>query len=42
MAGATVKPLSDPIIDDIHAIREAMAKASSDDLNKIAEAARAR
>ena len=35
-------PLSDPIIDEIHAIREAMAKASNDDLNKIAEAARYR
>ena len=35
-----VKPLSDPIVDEIHAIREAMAKASNDDLRKIAEAAR--
>jgi hypothetical protein len=42
MAGALVKPLSDPIIDEIHAIRAAMAKASYDDLHKIAEAARSR
>ena len=35
-------PLSDPIVDEIHAIREAMAKASGDDLRKIAEAARSR
>jgi hypothetical protein len=42
MAGAAVKPLPDPIIDEIHAIREAMAKASNDDLCKIAEAARSR
>ena len=34
--------LSDPIVDEIHAIREAMAKASDNDLRKIAEAARAR
>ncbi len=32
----------DPIIEDIHAIREAIAKASNDDIQKIAEAARAR
>ena len=32
-------PPSDPIVDEIHAIREAMVKASSDDLRKIAEAA---
>ena len=31
--------LSDPIVDEIHAIREAMAKASDNDLRKIAEAA---
>jgi hypothetical protein len=35
-------PLSDPIVEEIHAIREAMAKASNDDLRKIAEAARSR
>jgi hypothetical protein len=34
--------MSDPIIDEIRAIREAIAKASNDDLRKIAEAARAR
>jgi hypothetical protein len=33
---------SDPIIDEIRAIREAIAKASDNDLRKIAEAARAR
>ena len=33
---------SDPIINEIHAICEAIAKASSDDLEKIAEAARLR
>jgi hypothetical protein len=37
-----VKPMSDPIVDEIHAIREAIAKASNDDLRKIAEAARSR
>jgi hypothetical protein len=26
VAGAAVKPLSDPIVDEIHAIREAIAK----------------
>jgi hypothetical protein len=35
-------PLSDPIIDEIHAIRDAIAKASDNDLQKIAAAARAR
>ena len=35
-------PLSDPIIDEIHAIRDAIAKASDNDLQKIAEAARSR
>ncbi len=35
-------PLSDPIIEEIHAIREAIAKTSNDDLRKIAEAARSR
>ena len=33
---------SDPIIDEIHAIREAIAKASGNDLQQIAEAARSR
>jgi hypothetical protein len=33
---------SDPIIEEIHAIRERMSKASDDDLEKIAEAARQR
>ena len=32
----------DPLVDEIHAIREAIAKASNDDLQKIAEAARSR
>jgi hypothetical protein len=35
-------PLSDPIIDEIHAIRDALARASGNDLQKIAEAARSR
>ncbi len=35
-------PFSDHIVDEIHAIREAIAKASDNDLQKIAEAARAR
>lgn len=35
-------PLSDHIVDEIHAIREAIAKESDYDLQKIAEAARAR
>jgi nitroreductase len=33
---------TDPIIDELHAIREAISAASEDDLQKIAEAARAR
>lgn len=33
---------TDPIIDEIHAIREAIASANDDDIRKIAEAARAR
>jgi hypothetical protein len=33
---------NDPIVDEIHAIREALSKASGDDIRKIAEAARAR
>lgn len=32
----------DPIIDEIHAIREAIAAACDDDMTKIAEAFRAR
>ena len=32
----------DSIIEEIHAIREALAKASGDDIRKIAEAAKAR
>ena len=32
----------DPIVEEIHAIREALSKASDDDIRKIAEAARAR
>jgi hypothetical protein len=35
-------PPSDPIIDEIHAIRDAIAKASGNDLHKMAEAARSR
>ncbi len=35
-------PLSDPIVEEIHAIREALSKTSNDDLRKIAEAARSR
>ncbi len=33
---------TDPIIEEIHAIREAISKASGDDIRKIAEAAKAR
>ena len=32
----------DPIIEEIHTIREALSKASGDDIRKIAEAAKAR
>jgi len=32
----------DPIIEEIHAIREALSKASGDDIRKIAEAAKVR
>jgi hypothetical protein len=32
----------DPIIEEIHAIREMLSKASGDDIRKIAEAAKAR
>ena len=35
-------PLSDPIIDEIHAIRDAIAKESDNDLQKMAEAAKSR
>jgi hypothetical protein len=35
-------PLTDPIVEEIHAIRAAMAKASGNDLGKIAAAAKAR
>jgi hypothetical protein len=34
--------LTDPIVDELHAIRDAMAKASGNDLGRIAEAAKAR
>lgn len=32
----------DPIIEEIHAVREALSKASGDDIRKIAEAAKGR
>lgn len=32
----------DEIVEEIHAIREAISKASDDDIRKIAEAAKAR
>lgn len=32
----------DPLLDEIHAAREALAQASEQDLQKIAEAARSR
>lgn len=32
----------DPIVEEIHVIREALSKASGDDIRKIAEAAKAR
>ena len=32
----------DPIVEEIHATREALARASGDDIRKIAEAARGR
>ena len=32
----------DPIVHEVHAIREALSKASGDDIRKIVEAARAR
>ena len=33
---------TDPIVEEIHAIREALSKASGDDIRKIAEAAKTR
>lgn len=33
---------SDPIVDEIHAVREALSRASGDDIRKIADAAKAR
>lgn len=33
---------SDPIVDEIHAVREVLSRASGDDIRKIAEAAKAR
>jgi hypothetical protein len=32
----------DPIVEEIHAVREALSRASGDDLRAIAEAAKAR
>ncbi len=32
----------DEIVEEVHAIREALSKASDDDIRKIAEAAKAR
>lgn len=32
----------DPIIEEIHAVRETLSKVSGDDIRKIAEAAKAR
>jgi hypothetical protein len=32
----------DPILEEIHAIREALSRVSGDDIRKIAEAAKAR
>ncbi|MBI4705003.1 MAG: hypothetical protein HY744_28180 [Deltaproteobacteria bacterium] len=32
----------DPIVEEIHAMREALSKAAGDDIRKIAEAAKAR
>ncbi len=34
--------LPDSIVEEIHAIREALSKASNNDIRKIAEAAKAR
>ena len=33
---------SDPIVDEIHAVRKVLSRASDDDIRKIAEAAKAR
>jgi cytochrome c553 len=33
---------SDPIVDEIHAVRRVLSRASDDDIRKIAEAAKAR
>lgn len=35
-------PKPDPIVEEVHAVREALAKASGDDLSRIAAAARER
>jgi hypothetical protein len=35
-------PIADPIVEEIHAIRDAISKASDNDLRKIADAARSR
>lgn len=35
-------PRSDPIVEEVHAARAAIAKASENDIEKIAAAARAR
>ncbi len=35
-------PQTDPIVEEVHAVRAAIAKASDDDIEKIAAAARAR
>ena len=35
-------PEPDPILEELRAVRDALAKASDDDLQKIAEAARSR
>jgi len=36
------RPPTDPIVEEIHAIREALSKASDHDIRKIAEVAKAR
>jgi hypothetical protein len=36
------KMSANPIVEEIHAIREALSKESDDDIRKIAEAAKAR
>jgi hypothetical protein len=33
---------TDPIVEEVHAIREALSRAAGDDIRKIAEAAKAR